>query len=289
VWVGVAAARVAHAGVDLAWHAPAGCPDEAAVRTQIVENLDAPADQIDLAAAVDVVATSEGFVAQVTAGDETRELTGTSCSELADAIAVIVARGGGEPRAPLAPPAARPEPRVVAEPPPAPPHNVEWNGGLRVAMLAGNGFSPDTGVGGELGAWASYRAFAAELAAERWRATTADVAMGTGVEVGLTALAARVGWAPVRHVRTWVVGELGSQRGMGIGFFGATGGSGRWVAAGAGGGVHWPIAPHVAAVGSAELEVAFERPRFSIGADATVYEAPRLAERLRFGLELSWF
>jgi len=44
VSVAVAASRIASADVELAWHAPAGCPDEAAIRDAIVRHLDAPPD-----------------------------------------------------------------------------------------------------------------------------------------------------------------------------------------------------------------------------------------------------
>jgi hypothetical protein len=287
------AARIAHAGVDLAWHAPAACPDEAAMRAAILARLDAPADQIELAVGVDVVAEPEGFVAHLTAGDETRELRSASCSELADAIAVVVARAASEahvtPPAPAtSPPAAPPLAAPIAVAVAAPERATPWNAGVRVAALAGNGFSPEIGMAGEVAAWASYRRFAAELAADRWWATTAQVGNGDGVEVGLSAVALRVGWTPIDRLRTWVVGELGSQDGTGVGFAMASSGSGRWIAAGGGVGTQWPIAPHVAAVAGAELEVALERTSFAIGPGATVYEAPRLAERLRLGLELSW-
>jgi hypothetical protein len=49
----------------------------------------------------------------------------------------------------------------------------------------------------------------------------------------------------------------------------------------------WPLAPHVAAVAAGELEVAIERTDFAVSG-MTVYEAPRLAERVRLGVELRW-
>lgn len=290
VSVAVAASRIASADVELAWHAPAGCPDEAAIRDAIVRHLDAPPDRIELTVAIDVVADAEGFVARFAIGDEPRELTSASCGELAEAVAVVVAHAAVEAFVappPPPPPITKPVLAVVAAAPAAPTAPA-WNAGVRVAMLAGHGYSPDADAAGEVAAWASYRRFSAELAAERWWATTAEVAGGTGVEVGLSALAARAGWAPASHLRTWVVAEIGSQHGMGVGLSGASGGSGRWFAAGAGVGIHWPIAPHVAAVGAGEVEVALERTSFAVAAGTTVYEAPRLAERLRLGLELSW-
>ena len=285
--------RVAHADIDLAWHAPAGCPDEAAMRASIVHHLDAPPEQVELAVTVEIVSSAEGFVAHLSAGDEQRELTSASCSELADALAVIVARTAADHVAPPPPPAPS-----VPKPPPPPtevviavsptPRRLEWNAGVRVAVLAGNGVSPDADVAGEVAAWASFRQFRGELAVERWWATTAELASGAGVQVDLTAVAARVGWSPVRRVQTWLVAEVGSQHGMGIGFQDPSGGSGRWLAAGAGVGAYWPIAPHVAAVVAGELEVAIERTSFAV-AGGTIYQTPRLAERLRLGLELSWF
>jgi hypothetical protein len=287
-------ARVAHAGVELAWHAPAACPDETAMRAAIEQHLDAPPESIELAVSIDVVVAPGGFVAHVTTGDETRELNAATCAELADAVAVIAARTATQ--LPVAqPPPPKPAIATVAVPRPlvtavvAPPvTEVPWNAGVRVAALAGSGFSPEPGMAGELAAWASYRRFSGELAAEHWWATTAAFGSTTGVEVGLTSLALRVGWAPVDHVRTWLVGEVGSQYGMGVGFDGASSGAGRRLAAGGGVGVSWPLAPHIAAVAAGEIEGTLERTSFALGMGATVYEAPRLAERLRLGLELSW-
>lgn len=278
------------------------------MRTAIVQRLDAPADQIELAVTVDVVTAAEGFVAHLAIGDETRELTSASCSELADAIAVVVARAGAEARVaapeppPTAPKVAAPDvpPQVVAAPAAAsvsqsiaPQRTDPWNAAVRVAALAGTGVSPDLDVAGELALWASYRQFGVELAGSRWAATTAEVGSAAGVEVGLSALALRATWSPTEHLRGWIVGELGSQRGMGVGFTGAGEGSGRWLAVGAGAGFGWPIAPHVTAVVAGELEVAIERTAFALaggdgGMAATVYEAPRLAPKARIGLELSW-
>jgi hypothetical protein len=284
---------MAHAGVDLAWHAPPGCPDQAAMRAAILQQLDVPPERIELAVAIDITGGPEGFVAHVTTAGETRELTSPNCSELADAVAVIVARAAAEMH--VAAPAARVAPpkivaavtrAVLASAPAEPP--ALWNAGVRVAALAGNGFSPEPGMAGEVAAWVSYRRFSGELAAERWSPTRVAIGADSGVVVGLTAVAMRFGWAPVRHVRAWVVGELGSQDGMGVGFETASAGAGWRVAAGGGAGVSWPLAPHVAAVAAGELEGTLERTSFAVGAGATVYEAPRLAERLRLGLELSW-
>jgi hypothetical protein len=107
----------------------------------------------------------------------------------------------------------------------------------------------------------------------------------------MSAIALRAAWSPTEHVRGWIVGELGSQGGMGVGFADASGGSGRWLAVGGGAGFGWPIAPHLTAVVAGELEVAIERTAFAVaggGTTATVYEAPRLAPKARIGLELSW-
>lgn len=313
MWFGVAAARIAHAGVDLVWHAPAACPDQVALRTAIVQRLDTSPDQIDLAVTVDVVATAEGFVAHLAIGDEKRELTSTSCAELADAIAVVVARAGADAHVsapevtPAAPAIVAPVAAPVAAPIAAPvgdapvvrsvaavprPRTSPWNAAVRVAALAGTGVSPDLDVAGELAAWASYRDFGVELAGSRWAATTAEVGTLSGVEVGLSAVAIRATWSPTDHVRGWIVGELGSQRGMGVGFADASAGSGRWSAVGAGAGFGWPIAPHLTAVVAGEVEVAIERTAFALagsgGDSATVYEAPRFAPKARLGLELSW-
>lgn len=268
------------------------------MRAAIVSHLDAKPEQIELAVTVDVLATAEGFVARLTIGDETRELASASCTELADAVAVVVARAGADARVeppakpapvPVVPPAVAslvrnvPGARIVRIDP--------WNAAVRLAALAGTGVSPDLDVAGELAVWASYRRFSVELAGSRWVATTAEVGTGTGVEVGMSAIALRAAWSPTERVRGWIVGELGSQRGMGVGFAEASAGSGRWLAVGGGAGYGWPLAPHLTAVVAGELEVAIERTAFALaggGTGSTVYEAPRLAPQARIGLELSW-
>src|SRR4051812_11338361 len=167
------------------------------MRAAIVQRLDAPPDQIELTVAVDVVAAAEGFVAHLAMGDEQRELSSASCTELADAIAVVVARAAADARVstPVVTPAVPTiVPPVIVAPvvrsvavADAAPRSRAWNAAVRVAALAGTGVSPDLDVAGELAVWASYRDFGLELAGSRWAATTAELGAMSGVEVGLSA------------------------------------------------------------------------------------------------------
>ena len=63
-------------------------------------------------------------------------------------------------------------------------------------------------------------------------------------------------------------------------------GSGRWLAAGAGFGVAWPIHKWVRLVGTTEVLVAIERVRFSLGDGMTVYAPSAASARATCGLEI---
>ena len=290
----IALCASASAQPALVWHAPPGCPDEAALRAAIAQRLDVPVERVELAAEIEVTASGAGFVAHVTThgeAGETRELAAASCAELTDAVAVVVARiAAAAPKPPA--PAIVPIPRIVASPPPSPrppPRALpRWNGGARIGIASGTGATPDLGLAGELAAWGSLYDVGLELAIERWVGTTADFGAGNGVEVGLVATSLRAGWFPrTLPVRAWLAGELGTQRGTGFGFAMASGGKGRWAAAGAGASFAVHLAPHLAAIAAGEVMLAVDRVTFTLDA-ATVYRSPAVAIRGRLGVEISW-
>ncbi len=87
----------------LVWTAPSGCPDAADVRTRIERRLGASIDQTVHGIEITVVRARGAFVATVdaralTVANDVRTLRSARCDELADAVAVIVARLASEAR-----------------------------------------------------------------------------------------------------------------------------------------------------------------------------------------------
>lgn len=246
------------------WRAQADCPDADDVRARVERRLGGPLDATGIS--IGVTRADDGFVATIDTGD-VRTLTSARCDELADAVAVIVARVASERRSPIEP---------VATPPAVTAH---WTAGARLSTIGGLGVVPAVGVAGELAAYVRRDRAMLELGRARWLAGSTG-----GVDVGLGATTARVGW--VGPLRGWLVGELGSATGVRV----ATGdtGSSRWLAAGAGAGAGWHVADRVSLVGAVEVVAAIERARFELPGGTTAYEAPRVSARTSLGLEIGW-
>lgn len=287
-------ATSARAG-GIVWHAPSGCPDDAAVRQAIEHRLEGSLDAVALAVDVAIARGDAGFVAQIrVAGTDDRTLTSTSCTELTEAIAVVVARLATEardasPPPPAPPPAPSPRVEVVAAPPRPIAAPTPWNAGLRTTAILGSGNVPDVGVAGELAAWVAWRRLFVELAGVRWlsaRAKLDEVTMA-GTDVQLDAIALRAGWQ-FRVLRAWLVGEVGGLHGTGVGLMAPRSGTGTWLAAGAGVGAVWPLAAHVRGVVGAELEITMNRVEFALDSGQVLYRSSPLAVRGGLGIELVW-
>ena len=87
----------------LVWQAPSGCPDAADVRTRIERRLGASIDHTVHGIEITVTHEHGGFVARIdaralTVANDVRTLRSVRCDELADAVAVIVARLASEAR-----------------------------------------------------------------------------------------------------------------------------------------------------------------------------------------------
>lgn len=302
---------------ELAWTAPAGCPDAAAVRARIDARL-APGIAVP-ALRITVTHRRGGYVASIdprgwSLATAMRTLTSTRCDELADAVAVIVARLAGEAAASAAG-AASPD-RALAVPrrapgallafalPPRPPDPLavsahdptsagssRWGGGARALAVSGIGGVPHVGLGGELAGFVYRREAFLELALARWRHGTAYLAPGAPghVDVGLRAVAVRGGWASqTMPLRAWLGVELGEMTGRGVALVDPRNGSARWTAVAGGFGVAWAMARHVKLVGTIELAVPTARPRFQLGDGTMVYEPPWGSARSAFGIEVGW-
>ena len=273
-------------GAGWTWSAPDGCPDERAFADAMTSRLDRQREHIPLTVDVLVASDDAGYTARISvhgAIDDTRTLTSETCSELADAVAVVIAHLVStlpEPRAPS------PAPVIEREPRRAP----AWNGGLRLSGLVGTGSAPGLGIAGELGAWISRGSWELAVSGSRWKANAAMLE-GTmsGVDVALTAIAVRAGWRQQGGpVRTWLVGELGSISGEGIGLMNDRTGASRWSAVGGGGGFAMPITRQISALASVELEFVLDRTQFRVDSGAAVYRTPALAVHGGIALEAGW-
>jgi hypothetical protein len=284
-WLVLIASSTATAAPHVGWQAPVGCPDSKVLLAAIAHRLDVPLDRVELAADVTIETTADGFVAHVH-GDatETRELASASCSELTDAVAVIVARAATERVAVV-------EPREPSEPSIAvvatAPSVSMWNLGARVSGLAGIGNLPNLGVAGEVAVIGIHGPLALELAGSHWLSGSTHVAADASVNIGVDAFALRVGWRG-EHLRGWLDGEIGRVHAEGVGLVDAMRGSERWTAIGGGVGYALPLAPHILAVAAGEVEVATNGVSITLSDGNTIYETPVIAIRGRLGLEVTW-
>jgi len=96
----------------------------------------------------------------------------------------------------------------------------------------------------------------------------------SGVEVGLSAATLRTGWRPEMPLRAWLVGEVGSIHGTGLGLEDSRDGVARWSAVGAGLGWAIALSRRVAIVTSVEGEWVLERARFTSDDGIVLYRSP---------------
>jgi hypothetical protein len=294
----LAMASPAAADGDLSWHAPASCPDEPALRRRVEHRLERPLDDVQVGVAVDVEVHHGRYTARVDVDHEVRTVTSKKCGELADAVAVIVARVASDAlaRQPLAKTVAlieMPDDNMrVDEPPepdkPAPPRT--WTIGARISGVSGIGIIPKVGLGGEVAITVRRHRMLGELAATRWLTSAAQFHNGgpAKVDVNLDTAAVRWGWRPFEvPLRAWLSVETGSMSGTSL----KTSEQlehGRWLAAGAGFGIAWQIKPWFRLLGTMEGMVALERVAFTMGDGIIVYAPAPTSVRTTCGFEVGW-
>jgi hypothetical protein len=308
----IGSTRVASAEPGFAWQAPATCPGVDDVRARIQARL--PDDVTIRGIEVAVTREAGRFIAHidmsaVTVGNQHRTLTSARCDELADAVAVIVARLAAEAQrqyvAPVAmvtvasPPdplaAEQPERRVNAlaqqSTARSRPDAGKWGGGLRALAVSGIGMVPRVGVGGEAAGFVRRHERFAELALVRWGAQPMYAAQGAPgrVDVGLQTLALRGGWASQdMPLRAWLGLELGSMHGAGVALGDSQAGASRWTAIAAGFGVGWPMSRWSRLVGTFEVAGTVQRSRFALADNTELYQPAAASARCSLGLELGW-
>jgi hypothetical protein len=278
--------------LGLAWQAPAACPDASALRTRVEQRLGHPLD--NAAISVDVEELGADYVAAVNLGDDdVRTLTSARCDDLADAVAVIVARAASEHHAVPTKVAVREpeEPMLTLHTQLTAPRVRTWAISARLSGVSGVGIIPEVGLGGEIAVSLRRKSAMAELAQTRWAVSKAQLHGGgpAHVDVGLDVTAMRVGWISERlPLRAWASVEVGTMYGNGIALQNASLGNGRWVATGAGFGVAWPMASWARLVGTTEIMGAIERVRFQLGDGAVVFAPAAMSARATCGIELGW-
>jgi len=289
-------ASTAAADPGFVWQATdESCPDADEVRLRIERRLGIPLDVRGVEVAI--ARTATGFVATidmrgVTLANQNRTLTSAVCDELADAVAVIVARLANENRPVQVATLDTdvPSTQIVETAAPAPARR-RWGGGLRGLGVSGVGAQPRVGIGGELALFVRRERWFGEFAGARWRKTSAFLSPGApaGVDVGLEMIALRGGWSPEdKPIRAWLGAELGQLVGAGIALVDPRVGTGRWIAAAAGFGVAWPIARNVRLIGTIELAVPLGRPTFTLTTGSEIYQSSPASARSALGFEVGW-
>ncbi|HUQ02137.1 MAG TPA: hypothetical protein VM261_06545 [Kofleriaceae bacterium] len=315
------------------WQAPAGCPDEANVRARVDARLAKPLGEGDaIDATVTVVRARRQLRAQVSvwtpAADVERSLVAGRCDELADAVAVVLARAVAEARAlapapptnaaamatndgrrcdPFSPfdecadpvrPARDPkrgveEPNADNVPPPRRRRGerARPDGGMRPSLVSGAGISPHVGYGLEVSAWFVWGAGAVEVSGTRWLERLAELPASQrfGAAIGLDALAARACWNPERYgPRVCFLGEMGTMSGRGVGLFDSKVGEATYSAAGIGLSLRARLRSHVALVGGFDMLRAIDRPRFVLDRGTVLFQPDPMAGRVGLGVEIGW-
>ena len=279
----------ASADVGFGWTAPASCPSVSSIEARVEQRLGRALDP-ELAIAVAVTLRDGHYVANLTLGTDVRSLTSDRCDELSDAIAIIVARVADERR--VTPPiriavieaaASTVEPLVVHRDLDQPVERHPWSLGVRLSGVSGIGIVPEVGLGAEVAVSARHDKLLAEIGATKWLASGADHT-NSHVDVGLGVMALRLGWKPRPALRGWLSAEVGAMDGTGT----DAPTSQRWVAAGAGFGVEWPLLPWLRVVGATEILLAIERVKFEQANGGVIYAPSPMSARATLGIEVGW-
>jgi len=321
------------AAAPFVWQAPAGCPDAADVRTRIERRLGASLDASVHGIEITVARERGAFVAHIdaralTVANDVRTLRSRRCDELADAVAVIVARLASEARdrtdrgpdvehlASMVPAARTPDAArsadaarialdadyegereragsqgLVYRAPRASTGPRRWGAGLHLTGLSGVGALPQLNLGAELAAYVRRLDRFVELGAGVWVPQSAPLNAGAParVEVSLQVITVRAGWGPRElPLRAWLTAEVGRIQGIGVAVDDPRAGSSRWTALGGGFNVGWPMSPLARLVGAVELMIPLERTVFMLDDGRDLYQPSSATARCSLGLEVGW-
>jgi hypothetical protein len=290
-------AGVAHAD-GFTWRAPLECPTSGDVRERIDRRLGS--GSIDEITDIDVLVTRDkrGFAAHILSLGTTgqgRSLEAMKCDELADAVAVVVARLATDARAANEVRSTRRKndlaKDVVSTRCVFPDRHAErWNGGMRALALSGIGMTPHVGVGGDISGFVQRGNKFVEVGYARWVERPLQMFPGDNgsVELGTQLFAVRGGWASTRMpLRAWGGVETGTMHGVGA-TLNRQQPDGRWVALSAGFGVGWPMSPRTRLVGTFEVAAALQRATFTFMDGTEISEPAPLSARSAIGLEVAF-
>ena len=255
----------------------------------------------DLAIEVTVTRTSGRLTATIASDTNERTLTAAKCSELADAVALIVAQLAQAQRrvevtvpieiTALVPPVARPELALQLPVAEQRPQRTSWTAGFRALALSGIGMTPEVGVGADVSAFVQRDTRFLEIGYAKWVPRPMQIlASESGtVQFDLQLVAVRGGWASTKMpLRGWIGLEVGQMHGEGPALRAPDSGVGRWVAISSGFGVGWPISPRTRLVGTFEVAVPIERAEFQFMDGSEVREPAPISARSALGVEVAW-
>jgi len=188
-----------------------------------------------------------------------------------------------------------PTPMVARHHAPAEPM---WGGGVRLTGLSGVGALPGVNLGAEVAGFVRRDERFLELAIGRWVPQDKIVVAGgpTGIDLKLDVWTLRGGWASTTMpLRAWLLvesGELAGQHanqvtGAIARMVGAVDHDKRWLAAGGGFGVAWPMSDQARLVGTVELAIPVERTPIMV-MTGSPFEPDVAAARANLGIEVGW-
>ncbi len=191
-------------------------------------------------------------------------------------------------------------PAVAVRPVLKPRHHVndvgQWGGGVRLTGLSGVGALPGLNIGAEVAVFVRRDERFLELGLGRWVPDETYVVADAPerVELGLDVWTLRGGWASTTMpLRAWLLvesGEIAGQRevtGIIARMVGAVAEERRWLAAGGGVGVAWPMSDRARLVGTVELAIPIERTPMMM-MTGSEFEPDPAAARANLGLEVGW-
>jgi hypothetical protein len=322
---GAPAEAASSASVDLRWDAPASCPGEPALRSEIdrlLEGLDRPATRLDARIVVveydqrwrlDLALTVDSQVGE-------RSFDAGSCSELVDAVAITIAIAVN-PRALERVAVSEPQPAGVdgeavkqptreeelgdgpsdsepsisepEQPPEAARERREKSRALAIGAAGGIGIAMLPGVAGNV-------QFELALLSGRWRIGVdgslwlpkeleSPQSAGIGGRFLLWSAGVRgcfvPGPAPQWSIPLCVAADAGAMRGEGIGQLEAAAAQSPYVAIRGGPGLSWSPVPALAVQLSTHAVIPLIRPAFSTDPSGLVYRASPAGFRALLGLE----
>jgi hypothetical protein len=288
-------ARAAPAsGIDVAWTAPAGCPDAGALGSLLADHLGRHPDARDrLTAIVRVEQRERDYRATILVRGPgrrlEREVAGGRCDTVTDAAALVLALAV-ERHAPVelgtAEPPPPPRARPIADEQVAPAPRPAIAARLLVGGSAGTGMLPASDLGVSAGLALGLGAWWLEAEGTAWAARGLEV-LGGNAEIDAETAAVRGCW----RRRAWVpcIGiETGRMRGEGHDFEDPGAGAALWLAVAPGLGADLSLGRGWHLTARAELAMTLSAPRFTM-AGAPVHEPGALIGRLAVGLAAPLF